>query len=465
MYKKSNITLNRYFGTYGGRYVPEMLIQPLDELATAFVQCIDTTQFIDELNNVQKKYNGRPSPLYKADNLTHTVIKKAGLHKDSKIFLKLEHLNHTGAHKMNNALGQALLAKYMGKNKIVAETGAGQHGLATAAACAKLGLDCIIFMGETDVKRQHPNVYAMKLMGAKVVSVKEGNRTLKDAVNAAMKYWIEHVFDTHYILGSALGPFPYPNIVQFFQSIISIELQEQFQAYFQEQQASVKKNSSTEKQHPSLSDTPSSVAPDMIIACVGGGSNAMGIFSSFFEHTNTALLGVEAGGYGLSSKKHAVRLQGNASIGITQGYKSYFLQNKDGQIANTHSISAGLDYSGISPQLAHYYDIGRVHFTYASDAQAIQGYSLLSKTEGIIPALESSHAIAVLPKIASLLKQKKMSNTNIAKKVAAQRPVNIVVNISGRGDKDIFIAAPHIDKEGWLAYLTDQIARHTDNKT
>lgn len=437
MYEPSTVELQRYFGHYGGRYVPEMLVRPLEDLAEAFLFCASNAVFINELNSAQKNYNGRPSPLYYAENLSDYVIRQNSLHEKSKVFLKLEHLNHTGAHKMNNVLGQALLAKHMGKKKIVAETGAGQHGLATAAACAKFGLDCVIFMGETDIQRQYPNVYSMKLMGARVQPVEDGNKTLKDAVNAALKYWIENVSDTHYILGSALGPFPYPQIVQYFQSIIGKELRSQLKEHIEQ------------KEHRTR--TKGEILPDIILACVGGGSNSLGIFTDFLEEKDVVLIGAEAGGCGIRSRKHALRLQGAAKVGISQGYKSYFIQNKDGQLADTHSISAGLDYAGVSPQLAYYHDKGRIIFASATDREAMKSYSILSCQEGITPALESSHALAVLFKLKSVLRDNR--------KFMQKQPLRIVVNVSGRGDKDLFIAAPLLDKEQWLKYLAAQLSR------
>lgn len=416
------------FGEYGGRYVPEMLITPLEELAFTFKNSYQDQDFLNQLNNLYKEYVGRPSVLYKATRLSQTLHQEYGTPANLKIYLKLESNNHTGAHKINNTVGQILLARKMGKTHIVAETGAGQHGVATAAVCAKFNMKCKVFMGAIDVTRQYPNVFAMRQMGAEVVPVTEGTQTLKDAVNAALKYWVEHVDNTHYLLGSALGPYPYPAIVQFFQSIIGDEVKSQIM----------------EKEE---------CLPEMIMACVGGGSNSLGIFTAFLDD-EVRLLGVEAGGLGLDTHKHASRLAKNrtmnnqtsignelSSVGIIQGYKSYFLQNTDGQVSETHSISAGLDYAGLSPQLAYLHDTRRVEFLAATDEQALMGYSLLARTEGMIPALESAHALGILPTIAHRLKD------------------ILVINVSGRGDKDLFIAAPAIDPLAWSTFLSHELEK------
>ncbi len=400
---------NRHFGPYGGRYVPEMLIPALEELENFYMSIKDDPRFQEELDRLLTHYSGRPTPLYFAENLT----RRCG---GCKIYLKQEGLNHTGAHKINNVLGQALLAKKMGKGSIIAETGAGQHGLATAAAAAKMGLRCKIFMGEIDVRRQHPNVFAMKLSGAELVPVSYGTRTLKDAVNAALKYWIENLEDTHYLLGSALGPYPYPLIVRDFQAIIGREVREQVQGF-------------------------ESRDPDILVACVGGGSNSIGLFFPFLETEGIEFYGIEAGGRGPAPGENAVRFSGSGKAGIVQGYKSYFLQDEYGQVLPTHSISAGLDYAGIGPELAYLHDAGRVVFESVTDEEALDAYRILCREEGIIPALESAHAVAYVLKVASRYSKDKV----------------MVVNLSGRGDKDIFITAKALDRENWFQFLRDEV--------
>jgi tryptophan synthase beta chain len=400
---------NRYFGPYGGRYVPEMLIPALDELERFYDRIREDAGFREELDQLMTHYSGRPTPLYYAENLTR-------LCGGCKIYLKLEGLNHTGAHKINNVLGQALLAVKMGKGSVIAETGAGQHGLAVASAAAKMGLKCKIFMGETDVRRQYPNVYAMKLLGAEVVPVSYGTRTLKDAVNAALRYWIENLEDTHYLLGSALGPYPYPVIVRDFQSIIGREVRSQIESF---------------ENRP----------PDVLVACVGGGSNSIGLFHPFLGEEGIEFYGVEAGGLGPEPGDNAVRFSGAGRTGIVQGYKSYFLQDENGQVLPTHSISAGLDYAGIGPELAYLHDTGKIVFDSVTDAEALDAFKVLCRQEGIIPALESSHAVAY------------------AMKIAPRYPADrvMVVNLSGRGDKDIFITAKALDAENWFQFLRDEV--------
>lgn len=399
----------RFFGAYGGRFVPEMLIPALEELEAAFFRLRKDPVFKAELAALLRDYAGRPTPLYFAENLT----RKAG---GGRVYLKLESLAHTGAHKINNVLGQLLLARRMGKTAVVAETGAGQHGLATAAGAAKFGLGCKVFMGETDIKRQQPNVFSMKQMGAEVVPVRDGTRTLKDAVNAALKHWVEHLGTTHYLLGSALGPYPYPRIVREFQSVIGREVGRQILA---------------REGRP----------PDVLVACVGGGSNALGLFHPFFRDPNVRCIGVEAGGRGRGPGENALRFGPGGRPGIVQGYKSYFLQDEDGQVLLTHSISAGLDYAGISPELADARERGRVAFVSADDREALDGYRTLCREEGIIPALESAHAIAYGIREAALLGRKEI----------------MVINVSGRGDKDLFIAARALDRAGWLAFLKSEV--------
>ena len=407
---KDNYPENRHFGKYGGRYVPEMLIPALDELEKAYFKLKEDKDFLEKLNELRSKFSGRSTPLYFAKNMTSDL-------NGCKIYLKREDLNHTGSHKINNVLGQILLAKALGKKEIIAETGAGQHGLATATACAMFGMKCKVFMGETDIKRQFPNVYSMKLLGAEVIPVSFGTRTLKDAVNAALKYWIEHLDSTHYLLGSALGPYPYPVIVRDFQSIIGIETRAQIKV--------------VEGRNP-----------DKLIACVGGGSNSIGLFYPFLDDDNIEMIGVEAGGTGFEVGQHAARFHSNPTVGIVQGYKSYFLQDEYGQLCDTHSISAGLDYAGVGPQLADLYDSGRIKFESVNDEEVLKAFKYLCTTEGIIPALESSHAVAYALKTAGKMKKDQI----------------MVINISGRGDKDIFITAPQFDPDNWKSFLINEVA-------
>jgi tryptophan synthase beta chain len=379
-----------YFGEFGGCFAPETLIPVVNELIDAYHNIKTDSSFWAEYESLCRNYVGRPTPLYLAEGLT----KYCG---GPNIFLKREDLAHTGAHKINNALGQGILAKRMGKKRIIAETGAGQHGVATAAVCAKLGLECVIYMGEEDMQRQSPNVLRMRLMGAKVVPVTSGSKTLKDAVNEAFRDWITNCSSTYYILGSVVGLHPYPAMVRDFQSIIGIEARKQIQ----------------EK---------TGRLPDYIIACVGGGSNAMGIFNAFLEDKEVKLIGVQAGGKGIETGQHSAPLLAG-SVGVFQGSKSYVLQDKFGQIMNTYSISAGLDYSSVGPQHSYLMTNGRATYASATDKEALEAFQLLSKIEGIIPALESSHALAHAIKLTpKLLKDQ-----------------NIIVNLSGRGDKDLNI--------------------------
>lgn len=376
------------FGKYGGRFVPELLMPALIELEEAYMEIQDDASFQEELRYYLQQYVGRETPLYEAKNF---AAKLGG----PRIFLKREDLNHTGAHKINNSLGQALLAKRMGKKKIVAETGAGQHGVATATVCALLDLECTIFMGELDLKRQALNVFRMELLGAKVKSVAQGSGTLKDAVNEALRHWVTHVEDTHYILGSAVGPHPFPQIVRDFQKIIGEETKRQMK----EQVGRL---------------------PDHVIACVGGGSNAIGMFYPFIEEEETKLYGIEAGGLGIRTGKHAATLT-DGRTGILHGTMTQLLQTESGQIKEAFSISAGLDYPGVGPEHSHLAEMKRVTYDSITDAEALEAFQLLSKTEGIIPALESAHAVAYAMKLA-----KKVSKEEI-----------IVINLSGRGDKDV----------------------------
>jgi len=379
---------NGYFGKHGGKFVPETLMPALIELEKNFRACMKDPTFHQELNNYLKHYVGRESPLYYAKRLT----KYCG---GAKIYLKREDLNHTGAHKINNALAQVLLTKRMGKNKIVAETGAGQHGVATATAAALLGLECTVFMGEEDIKRQQLNVFRMRLLGTKVESVTSGSKVLKDAVNEAMKFWVTNLEDTHYIIGSALGAHPYPEMVREFQSVIGKETKKQIL----EQEGRL---------------------PNTIVACVGGGSNAIGMFHPFIEDTDVKLVAVEAAGKGVDTEEHAATLT-KGRFGILHGNAMYLLQDDDGQIHEVYSISAGLDYPGIGPEHCYLKDIDRLDYDYATDTEAIEAFQVLSQLEGIIPALESAHAVSHAMKLA-----KKMSQEEL-----------LIINLSGRGDKDV----------------------------
>jgi len=376
------------YGVYGGKYVPETLMAALSELEKAYEEIKNDKSFQEEFEKLLKEYVGRPTPLQYAKRFSEY------LGNGIKVYLKREDLNHTGAHKINNALGQALLAKRMGKKRIIAETGAGQHGVATATACAFLGLECIVYMGEEDVYRQALNVFRMELLGAKVEVVKSGSRTLKDAVNEAIRDWVTNVRNTHYIIGSVVGPHPYPMIVRDFQSVIGRETKEQIL-----------------KAEGRL--------PDAIVACVGGGSNAMGIFYPFIEDKEVELIGVEAGGYGLDTDKHAATIC-KGKVGVFHGAKSYLLQTEDGQVIPTHSVSAGLDYPGIGPEHSYLFETNRANYDAVTDEEALRAFQIFSRTEGIIPALESSHAIAWVIKNADKLKDKL-----------------VVINLSGRGDKDV----------------------------
>jgi tryptophan synthase beta chain len=377
-----------HFGPYGGVYVPETLMTALQELTAAYEQASQDPAFQAELKHHLKEFAGRPTELYYAGRLTEHC-------GGAKIYFKREDLLHTGAHKINNALGQALLARRMGKQRIIAETGAGQHGVATAAVCAKFGLDCTVYMGSVDMERQALNVFRMRLMGAKVVGVEAGQKTLKDAVNEAMRDWVTNVRGTHYILGSALGAHPYPKMVRDFHRVIGQEVKEQILA--------------REKR-----------LPDEIVACVGGGSNAIGVFFDFLTEPNVKLIGVEAGGHGIRRGEHAARFEGG-KLGVLQGSKTYILQNPDGQIELTHSVSAGLDYAAIGPEHAYYRDQGRIEYAYATDDEVLEAFQLCSRQEGIIPALESTHALVHGIKRAKALGKDKI----------------VLVNLSGRGDKDV----------------------------
>ncbi|MBC8276324.1 MAG: tryptophan synthase subunit beta [Chloroflexi bacterium] len=379
-----------YFGNYGGRFVPETLVPALDELTAAYDEAKSDASFWAEFDSLSRDYSGRPTPLYLAERLSNHC-------GSAQIFLKREDLAHTGAHKINNALGQGILARRMGKQRIIAETGAGQHGVAAAAVCALLGLECIVYMGEEDMRRQSLNVFRMKLMGAEVRPVSGGSRTLKDAINEAMRDWVTNVRDSYYLLGSVVGPHPYPSMVRDFQSVIGKETREQILARCNR-------------------------LPDYIVACVGGGSNAIGIFHTFLNDKEVKLIGVEAGGGGLKTGKHAASLAAG-KIGVLHGAKSYVLQDSNGQIMETHSISAGLDYPGVGPEHSYLKDSGRVTYVAVSDKEALDAFQLLCRTEGIPPALEPAHAVSYAAKLAASLSKEQI----------------IVVNLSGRGDKDMDI--------------------------
>ena len=394
-----------YYSRFGGAFVPEILTATFDELEQYFAEAQEDPEFWPEYVQLMGSYSCRPTPLTFAENLT----KHFG---GAQIYIKREDLNHTGAHKANNVMGQGLLVKRMGKTRVIAETGAGQHGVATATMAAKFGFACTIYMGEVDVERQRPNVFWMERLGADVVPVKEGSRTLKDAINEAFRDWVSNMQDTHYVLGTACGPHPFPEMVSYFQSIIGIEARKQVMA-------------ATGK------------LPKRVYACVGGGSNAMGLFSGFLGD-RVELVGVEAGGEGLNTGRHAARLASkDASIGVAQGYKTYFLQDEDGQMRHTHSVAAGLDYVGVSPILAHLHESGRVRFEAATDREVVDALALTVKKEGLIPALESSHAFAQAFKEAPKLRPDDV----------------IVINQSGRGDKDIFTIADAFKDPNWEAFI------------
>ncbi len=376
------------FGEYGGRYVAETLIEPLIQLEEAYLKYKDEAEFLAELDTDFAHYVGRPSPLYHAQRLSQ---KYAG----AQIYLKREDLNHTGAHKINNTIGQALLAKRMGKTRIIAETGAGQHGVASATVAARLGLECVVYMGEDDIHRQAPNVYRMRLLGAKVVPVTSGSKTLKDALNEAMRDWVTNVDSTFYIIGTVAGPHPYPLLVRDFQAIIGREAR---------------------AQHYERTDC----LPDALVACVGGGSNAIGLFNPFLDDAAVKMYGVEAAGLGIDTNKHAAPLNAGRP-GVLHGNRTYLMEDENGQIIETHSISAGLDYPGVGPEHAWLKDIGRVQYDSVTDVEALAAFHELTRVEGIIPALESSHAMAYAVKLAA----------------GMSRDQNIIVNLSGRGDKDI----------------------------
>jgi len=394
-----------YYDQYGGAFLPEVLIATVEELVATFEKAKQDSSFWKEYTDIMSEYSCRPTPVTFAENLSNYF-------GGGRIFVKREDLNHTGAHKANNVMGQGLLVKRMGKTRVIAETGAGQHGMATATMAAKFGFKCTIYMGEVDVQRQRPNVFWMERLGAEVVPVKEGTRILKDAINEALRDWVTNMDNTHYVLGTACGPHPFPEMVSYFQSIIGQEARRQIME--------------REKK-----------LPDRIYACVGGGSNALGIFKAFLDDP-VELVGVEAAGRGLESGEHAVRLaSADASVGVAQGYKTYFLQDDDGQMKETHSVAAGLDYVGVSPILAQFKESGRVRFEAATDLEVVDALSLTIKKEGLIPALESAHAFAQAFKEAPTL-----SKTDI-----------ILINQSGRGDKDIFTVADAFNDPTWQEFI------------
>ena len=398
-----------YYGRFGGMYIPEVLVATFDQLCAAFEAAKADPHFFEEYRRLMSSYSCRPTPLTYAENLTRHF-------KGAQIYIKREDLNHTGAHKANNVMGQGLLVKRMGKKRVIAETGAGQHGVATATMAAKFGLECTIYMGEVDVARQRPNVFWMQRLGATVVPVRDGSRTLKDAINEAFRDWVTNMDDTHYVLGTACGPHPFPQMVTYFQSIIGHEARGQILEAVGH-------------------------LPRRVFACVGGGSNAMGIFSGFLDDREVELVGVEAGGHGLGTGQHAARLSGgDASVGVAQGYRTYFLQDAEGQMKDTHSVAAGLDYVGVSPILAQFRDSGRVRFEAACDDEVLEALTLTMRKEGIIPALESSHAF-----VQAFKEAPRMSRDDV-----------IVINQSGRGDKDIFTIADALGDTAFRDFIKDK---------
>jgi tryptophan synthase beta chain len=402
-----------YYNGFGGAFLPEILVATFDQLVTAFETAKADPDFWQSYQTLLAEYAGRPTPLTFAANLTRHF-------GGARIYIKREDLNHTGAHKANNVLGQGLLVRRMGKTRVIAETGAGQHGVATATMAARFGFDCTIYMGEVDVLRQRPNVFWMERLGATVVPVRDGTRILKDAINEAFRDWVGNMDSTHYVLGTACGPHPFPEMVVFFQSIIGQEARRQILQI-------------------------EGRLPDRVYACVGGGSNALGLFSGFLDDP-VELVGVEAGGEGLSGGRHASRLRAtDASVGVAQGYKTYFLQNSDGQMQETHSIAAGLDYVGVSPILADFKDSGRARFEAATDGEVVAAMDLTMRKEGLIPALESAHAFAQAFKEAPMMTPEQI----------------IIINQSGRGDKDIFTVADAFNDPQWQAFIRDKAQQYT----
>ena len=401
-----------YYGEYGGAFIPEILRTTLDELIEVFDSARRAPAFWDEFQQVMRTYSCRPTPITHLENLSREI-------GGAQIYLKREDLNHTGAHKVNNVMGQGLLVRRMGKKRVIAETGAGQHGVATATMAARMGLACTIYMGAVDVERQRPNVFWMEQLGAEVVAVTDGSATLKDAINESFRDWAYSMADTHYVLGTACGPHPFPQIVAYFQRIIGEESREQMLA------------------------APGRL-PDRVYACVGGGSNATGIFLGFLDDPEVELIGIEAGGLGLETGEHAARLADKVgSPGVAQGYKTYFFQDAEGQMQHTHSVSAGLDYIGVSPILTHLNDIGRVRVEAATDVEVIDALKRMMKTEGIIGALESTHALA-----------------GALRETGAMAPDQLaLISLSGRGDKDIFTIADALEDENWLRFLKEKVAK------
>ena len=401
-----------YYGSYGGAFVPEILRTTLDELIAAFEDARNDASFWENYLHVMQTYSSRPTPITALENLS---TESGG----ARLFLKREDLNHTGAHKANNVMGQGLLVKRMGKKRVIAETGAGQHGVATATMAARLGLECKIYMGAVDVERQRPNVFWMEQLGAEVISVEDGSATLKDAINECFRDWAFSMEDTHYVLGTACGPHPFPRMVAYFQRVIGIESREQILAL-------------------------TGRLPDRVYACVGGGSNATGMFLGFLDDEEVELVGVEAGGLGLESGRHAARLTRSVGTpGVAQGYKTFFFQDGEGQMRHTHSVSAGLDYIGVSPILAHLHEIGRVRVEAATDAEVVAALKRLMRAEGIIGALESTHAVA-----GALREAGKMDRDQI-----------VLINLSGRGDKDIFTIGDALEDENWNRFLMDKAVK------
>lgn len=400
-----------FFGDFGGAYIPEILHETVAEVTEAFNDARKDPAFWQEYVDLMSSYSCRPTPVTYCENLTRHC-------GGARIYIKREDLNHTGAHKANNVMGQGLLVKRMNKTRVIAETGAGQHGVATATMAAKLGLECTIYMGAEDVARQRPNVFWMEQLGANVVAVTDGTRTLKDAINAAMRDWAESMSDTHYVLGTVCGPHPFPLMVTWFQSIIGTEAREQMLT---------------------ICDR----LPDQVFACVGGGSNASGIFAGFLDDQSVELIGVEAGGEGVDTGMHATRIaSGQGHIGVAQGYKTYFLQDNEGQMKDTHSVSAGLDYVGVGPILSYLHQQGRIRFESATDKEVIEAFKLTVRKEGLIPALESSHALA-----------------QAMKEAGSRAPDDIIlINLSGRGDKDIFTIADALADEKWNTFLKSKVA-------
>ncbi|MFV0277546.1 MAG: tryptophan synthase subunit beta [Parahaliea sp.] len=398
-----------YYGEFGGTFLPEILTATIEELLACFRKARQDPGFWHEFETLMQQYSGRPTPVTHLENLSRHL-------GGARIYVKREDLNHTGSHKINNVIGQGLLCKRLGKTRVIAETGAGQHGFATATMAARMGFSCKIYMGAVDVARQRPNVFWMENLGAEVVAVQDGQRTLKDAINECLRDWVTNMHDTHYVLGTACGPHPFPELVSYFQSIIGREARGQLQAL-------------------------SGRLPDRVYACVGGGSNAIGIFQGFLDDAGVELVGCEAGGLGPGSGQHAARLAyDDASLGVAQGYKSYFLQNDDGNMLETHSIAAGLDYIGVNPILAHLWREGRVRFTASTDDEVREALQLVMRKEGLIPALESTHAFA----------------RAIAEAPAMGRDEVILINQSGRGDKDIFTVADALDDRHWQQFIQEK---------